>query len=814
MMKDWKILIIDDSEMDFLITSAMLTKMKESNFSVHWAQSFQEGLDMLLSEQSWDAALVDYVLNEQTGIELIKTVRSKKVMIPLVLLTASEERAVDLEAMHAGVDGFLSKERLNPGLIERTLRYARVYRHNQVQIAQLNEALEQKIDQRTKELIQSNYALQEAEQRGRLLKEIASLANAASTVEDVLSRSLEKVADYTGWPVGHIFFYQEQPGKALRHLFSTDLWYTSHSNYFESFVFGESHRHLLPWEGLPGQVYCARKPYWYNFNQKQLAKHLCHRSDTASAYGLQSHLGFPIIVENEVVAVLEFFSLTDEKPVALLLDLMAQIGHELGYVLKRKRIEVELQKVQLAAEAANHAKSVFLASMSHEIRTPMNAILGTAQLMQRLAYENPKHEKYIQTILRAGEHLLTLINEILEMSKIEAGLMPINLTDFDLRNFVEDLRMLFKEQFRRLPDVAFEIEISETVPAAVFTDAGKLRQIILNLLGNALKFTRHGSIVLEVSFQPLSDQSGLLNVAVHDTGMGIAADEIHKLFKSFEQTASGRQQGGGTGLGLALCEKYIHLLNGKMFVTSEAGFGSTFGLSLPVDISTGTAIIKNTKMYAQVVGLAPDEAEWRVLVIDDEATNREIVLDFLEPLGFKLKEASSATEGLSMIESWFPHLVLMDVSMPVMNGLELTRLIRQEKRFAAIKIIMLTANAFEDERLAALAAGADDFLAKPFDANLLFEQMAKNLDLKYVFKTDSESPDVPVEATKGSLTLEDIPKELLHNLLQATLEADLDLLIECTTQLTHYNPQLSETIQKAAADYDYQRIADILEASP
>ncbi len=509
LIQEWKLLIIDDSEMDFLIYSSMLTHIKETHFSIHWAKSFQEGLDLLLTE-SWDAALIDYILDNQTGIELVRKVRAEEIMIPLVLLTASTERTVDLDAMQTGVDGFLSKENLSPILIERTLRYARAYRQNQIQIVQLNEELEQKITQRTQELIQTNYALQESEQRAQLLREIASIANAMPTVQAVLTKALEKISAYTGWPVGHVFFHQEQIGKHLPLLFSSNIWHLADKHY-EPFAAEVTAHHLLPWVGLPGRVYCFRSPYWHDLSDQYQSIHkgFGRRSDRATPYGLKSHLGFPIIVENEVVAILEFFSLTNEKPAAQLLELMAQIGLELGYVSQRKRIEAELQTAHLAAEAANHSKSVFLASMSHEIRTPMNAILGTAQLMQRFEYENPKQEKYLQTILRAGEHLLTLINEILEMSKIEAGLMPINLSDFDVRYFIEDLRLLFQEQLRRLPEVELVIDISETVPAVIHTDAGKMRQIILNLVGNAVKFTQRGRITVEISYQSVSTLQGL-----------------------------------------------------------------------------------------------------------------------------------------------------------------------------------------------------------------------------------------------------------------------------------------------------------------
>ncbi len=302
-----------------------------------------------------------------------------------------------------------------------------------------------------------------------------------------------------------------------------------------------------------------------------------------------------------------------------------------------------------------------------------------------------------------------------------------------------------------------------------------------------------------------------MKISVHDTGAGIEAKEIHKLFKSFEQTASGSGKSGGTGLGLALCEKYAHLLNGKVFVSSEWGKGSTFGFSLPVAISEAEPIATHSKTEQHILSLAPEEIQWRILVIDDEAMNREIVLDFLTPLGFQLEAAASAAEGLALIESWSPHLVLMDVGMPVMNGLELTRLIRQQTQFDDLKIIVLTASAFEEERLAAMKAGANDFLSKPFQANRLFELLADHLSIKYTYKAESNL--LSLEAETG-FQLQELPKALLESMQQATLEGDLDLLLELTLQLVDYDPPLADSIQKAAGEFDYQKIADILEISP
>lgn len=940
------VLLIEDSEEDFLIFSAMLQNLSEPEFQVSWAQDYSTARDYLL-RQKWDAVLIDYFLGGfHDGIELVRELREQDVDTPLVLLTGKEEREIDLQAMQAGVDGFLPKLKVTAAQLERTLRYAMEYRHQQVRIRQLNEELEARIAQRTRELLSSNYALQESEQRARLIKEVASIANAAPTIEAVLMKALEQVSSYTGWPVGHVYFHQRLSDRHLPRLISSELWYCSHSAYFESFSQASPQDDMLPWEGLPGQVYCFRKPYWYNFTQRFLATEICVRSEIAVKYGLMSHLGFPVMVEDQVLAVLEFFSLTEDRPEPVLLELMAQIGHELGYAIERKRVEGELrlsqerqslaqqiagvgfwewdfrnhralfsdeacqlmglaegldsiqaafeqcshpedrkevlrtldlalqqepqaesdfslehrfvhadetvvyvysrgsllvdhqgeplrylgvmqditrhkeseriqQDLRQAAEAANLSKSVFLANMSHEIRTPMNAILGTAQLMQRHSGRDEQQDRYLNTILRAGEHLLSLINEILEMSKIEAGQMVLNYSDFDLRYFLQDLQLLFEDKLCSLPDVKLEVQIAAEVPDMVHTDAGKLRQVLINLLGNAVKFTTYGKISLNVALRlDAESEQTFLDVAVSDTGMGIAAHEMDKLFKSFEQTASGRFRQGGTGLGLALCDKYMHLLGGSIHAESVEDQGSTFSFSLPVVIPEVQILESTTKRYERVSALAPDEPEWRILVTDDEGVNRQIVLDFLRPLGFALQEAVSGEQALQQVAEWHPHLVLMDLSMPGMNGLDAIRRLRAEPEYPDLKMIALTANAFEDDRHRALDAGADDFLAKPFRACQLFEKLAENLDLHYLFYDEEQQQSNAQEKMALDLPpLAELPAALLSELREAAQAADLDRLLELNESLKAQDPGRSQQIQAFAAAFDYAKIMEILEVS-
>src|SRR6202795_3222594 len=351
-------------------------------------------------------------------------------------------------------------------------------------------------------------------------------------------------------------------------------------------------------------------------------------------------------------------------------------------VTERKRYEQSLQQ-------ANRAKSVFLANMSHEIRTPMNAILGFSQLMLRDQDLTPRQCQYLGTINRSGEHLLALINDILEMSKIEAGRTTLNPSTFDLPFLLKDLEMMFRVRTEE-KKLSFSVEMIGDVPQYIVTDINKLRQVFINVLGNAVKFTERGGIDLRVRADRQGMTGPCLRVEVEDTGPGISADEQGKLFRHFEQTKTGQQAGTGTGLGLAISREFVRLMGGDITVSSQVGRGSVFVIHLPLKEGEAQAVQVKEKPR-HVLRIQPGQATCRVLIADDVEDNRQLLAQLLAPVGFEIRLATNGVEAVQAFEEWRPHLILMDFRMPVMDGREAIRLIRATPGGADPKIIAVTA---------------------------------------------------------------------------------------------------------------------------
>src|SRR6476619_6312132 len=352
-------------------------------------------------------------------------------------------------------------------------------------------------------------------------------------------------------------------------------------------------------------------------------------------------------------------------------------------VTERKRYEQSLQQ-------ANRAKSVFLANMSHEIRTPMNAILGFSQLMLRDHDVTPQQCQYLGTINRSGEHLLALINDILEMSKIEAGRTTLNLSTFDLPALLKDLEMMFRVRTdeKRL---TFSVEMIGDVPQFIVTDINKLRQVFINVIGNAVKFTEQGGIALRVRADREGATGPCLRVEVEDTGPGISADEQGKLFRHFEQTKTGQKAGTGTGLGLAISREFVRLMGGDITVSSQVGKGSVFAIDLPLKEGEARSV-QAKDAPRRVLGLEPGQATCRVLIADDIEDNRQLLAQLLAPVGFVTRLATNGAEAVQEFEEWGPHLILMDFRMPEMDGHEAIRRIRAMDGGKDAKIVAVTAS--------------------------------------------------------------------------------------------------------------------------
>jgi signal transduction histidine kinase/CheY-like chemotaxis protein len=473
-------------------------------------------------------------------------------------------------------------------------------------------------------------------------------------------------------------------------------------------------------------------------------------------------------------------------------------------VTERRRSEEEVARAKEVAEAANRAKSAFLANMSHEIRTPMNAILGFSQLMLRDKALNAQQNQYLGIINRSGEHLLALINDILEMSKIEAGRTTLNLTTFDLPALLADLEMMFRVRTEG-KKLSFVVELIGDVPRYIRTDINKLRQVFINVLGNAVKFTERGGIGLRVRADRRGTTGPCLYVEVDDTGPGISADEQTKLFRHFEQTKTGQKAGTGTGLGLAISREFVRLMGGDITVTSQVGKGSAFAIHLPLNESDVQAVLLVDKPRT-VLSLKPGQEKFRVLIADDVEDNRELLAQILGPVGFEIRLACDGEQAVKEFESWRPHLILMDFRMPVMDGHEAILRIRAAAGGKELKIIAVTASAMDENRQDLLGIGADDFIGKPFHEAELFRKIRTHLGVEFLYAEEATAaaPEEAVALTPESLAR--LPPDLIDLMREAVIAADLDQLLAKIQEAESTAPDVARGLRSLAEHFEYQQL--------
>jgi len=842
-MKKPVIVCIDD-EPDVLNSLKIeLKKAIGDQCIIETAEGGEDALELLadLQADEYEIALVlsDYIMPDIKGDELLKRIHERSPDTLTIMLTGQ----ADLEAL------------------SNAIKYAKLYRY--IPKPWQNEDLKLTVVEAIHSYLQDQKLTDEIQKRQEVNEELKLVNAALSASESRLNQFLEAlpvgVSVYN--PDGSIAYFNQTardllgadtiPESTAEQLAATYQLYVANTD------------ELYPPDNLP--ILRALKGEFVKVDDveiRQDGKIIAIEINTTPIFDASGNI---------LYAIAAFQDISDRKQAEkILADYQQTLEAQID-----ERTE-QLQQAALAAEAANKSKSTFLANMSHELRTPLNSILGFAQIMEPSPNLNVENRENLRIIHRSGEHLLTLINQALDLSKIEAGRMAIDPKNFDLYRLLDDLQDMFQLR-AQTQELQWLFEREADVPQYVRTDDVKLRQVLINLLSNAIKFTQTGGIILRVrkleksGFIDLlesstaffdtatsigeftrtsrdlarvelrdeaddlnSDPVVFLQFEIEDTGVGIAAEELGNVFQAFVQTASGQKAQKGTGLGLTISRQFVRLMGGEIVVESQLEIGTTFKFEIPVG-AVYAADVPAPQINREVTGLEPDQPCYRILIVDDHEDNRELLVKMLSPLGFRLQQASNGCEAIEMWENWQPHLILMDVRMPLMDGYEATKQIKariqqreQEQQgngeisisdpdSPIPKIVALTASTIEGRRSFALLVGCDDFVSKPFRKNDIFDTLNKHLGVKYLYSNSTDfistgdRHNLSDSASSAALAyLPKLPSEWIDNIKEVIRSADFDLIARTIEEIRDAHPEFAEILQSHLDNFDYQKILNLI----
>ena len=745
------VLVVDDAALNLNFITEIL---KKDGFEVQQADSGALALKMTLG-QTPDLILLDIVMPEMDGYEVCRRLKDNErtCNVPVIFICTIEDDAAKVKAFEAGGVDCISKPFRAEDLLAR-VRTHLALRKVQTRLEKQNAKLEEEIAERKK----AEYALRESDER---LQSILDNSPACIYIKDtqgrfrLINRRFEKLFHV----VRDSFI-----GKTGFDICSQEIAETWHRNDVEVLKLGRA---------------------------IQVEEDACHDD------GLHSYLS------------LKFPLLSTKGKIYAICGISSDIT-------VRKQAERLLQRAKESAESANRAKSLFLANMSHELRTPLNIIHGFSQLMQRDSSLSTSSRKHLDAINLSGDHLLALINDVLEVSKIESGCLTLTQDVFDLHSLIEDLDSMFRmraEQKR----LGFNIEKHGVLPHLLSGDARKLRQVLINIIGNAIKFTDVGSVTMRVFSERdnsfYAEQENIrpwaLSFEVEDTGIGILSEEMDKLFRPFEQTMSGKGK-GGTGLGLTISREYMCLMGGGLVARSVLRKGSVFTAFCRFEEGC-QEFVERTEEVRRVLGLAPGIGAKTILVVDDKEISRSFVVELLTYVGFVTLEAANGKEALAVCKEKRPDLVLMDMRLPVLDGYAATRRLKSTPAGKKIPVIAVSASAFEEERYDILAAGADEFISKPFRECELFASIRKLLGIEYRYAEDTVL--LPTTIESAALTTDDLkslPDELREELRQALTILHVGAIREVIGRICSFNRRIGRMLGRMERLYQFEILLDLL----
>ncbi len=650
--------------------------------------------------------------------------------------------------------------------------------------------------------------------RRTMLHKVTKILAEAQSIDEGVDKILQSLTDHATWDLA--FYWSVDPeSNVLRCRLG------AHSTRFgleayEAFSRQAFSTHFSIGEGLPGRVWESAKPSWI---KNVVVEKNFPRAPIAAKVGIHNGFGFPVFSEQKLWGVMEVFTKDLADPDEYLIHLLENMGSEFGQFMQRVESERELAQALLMskaaninaqvakeeAEDANKTKSAFLANMSHEIRTPLNAILGFSQILLEEKNIEGDQRRALQTIDRSGNHLLELINSILDLSKIEAGHMELVLNNFDLKVLINDLIEMFQIRCHK-KGLSLEVQGLPTNACLVHGDEVKLRQVLTNLLGNAVKFTDVGEVTLALEIL----DNHQFQFSVMDTGEGIPLEAQDKIFEAFRQDAEGHKK-GGTGLGLAISLSQLKLMESDLQLKSTSGEGAKFIFTLHLPPAQ-TVEKKHANNNKKVVGLAPGHSV-KALICDDVAENRQVLSQFLSSVGVEILLAKSGEEAIAMVREDSPDILLMDIRMPGIGGVEARKQIIKEFGKDQIKIILHSASVLEHEQEAYKKIGCHGFILKPFRKQIILDCVQDALSIEYEYENIVERAIEDPPLADLDFSKINLPGEIIASLKEGAelgnitqLEKTLAKICQLEGNGKDLEPHLNEYVIK----YDMAGIMNIL----